>query len=177
MWNKGGMMERNGSAGSPHRRPAGVYICGILMILFIFLFFFASYTPLTLGLVDMHPAFNREEPLYESAPYVYPSMSVGAKVGIFAILVAILFSISAIGLFTFKSWARKLALFSAIIAIAAEVNIILPSIPFIEGYRFIVSYEGPGWVLFKANYLCILFPLLILFYLTRPKVKDQFERQ
>jgi len=81
----------------------------------------------------------------------------------------IIFVATGIGLRKFKNWARVLCLIQMVIIMCVGANImIIDFIDFVYKHLFKVNF-------LIAPFLFILIPSLLINYLTRPKVKEQFK--
>jgi len=96
-----------------------------------------------------------------------------------AYLSALIYIIASIGILRLKNWARKLAVYNSCLAIVIYILIWLASV---DAFRLLASFAPVDmeYVIFKGLFTILIYmvpPILfILFFLTRPQIKDSFKK-
>jgi hypothetical protein len=154
----------------PHTRSAGVTAAATLALLggasalFVWGWFFR-------GLLDL-PADSTGKHAYQSHPVAFFSLML---VPPFLIALGLR---TGVGLFQVKMWARKAAIYWAVIALAFSLSVIAfrPYETFVIPDRYVTDAESLKQLL-AVSMVIFIFPVSVwwLFYFTRRGVKRQFE--
>lgn len=141
------------------KRFVGIIIFGLLLFSIGGLFFYWFSFPFIRSLIKerFNLAMFRQ---------LGPSGSMGDLYEFLHVIIPIILMVGAMGILFLKSWARKTILF-----------IFVPLV-YIYSFAFAYMYEigegGGGIVFIIAFFSSLLITSPLIFFLTRPKVKEQF---
>lgn len=161
-------MERKRSIGVT-LLGLGVLIIGALTILFCFLVLF--YVPFRIKEISQFNSLSLKEFAALIIPFISKSNLIDISLSLaYRFLAGLIFFICGFGILRLRNWARRLLL------IYVSLNLVFNVIASVFYSGFLIAHKDHGLIKAIASGLAShLLAILLIYLLTRPKIKEQFK--